>query len=212
MKNYIGRCIVAIICLLGSCTTMQGMKILENIDPLLISAIALSEVNEQPEARTSKIRAREVFAAFKAFAGELRKSVHILERWSCSYFFIFVGPIDDFQYTPLEKETDNGKKLHEIFTSIGSWKTWEAIINEKFHNAHESLPTSIVDGLKSLFDATIADFATNTEKRTKIKNKLAEADALDPEIFSDGFAYICAVDEFVAAAGNLLVPSNCSIL
>lgn len=212
MKNYVRRWIIAILCLLGSCTTMRGMEYLENIDPLFIATIALSEANEQPEARSGKIRAREVLTAFKAFAGELRKAVCALEHWSCRYLFVFMGPINDFKYTPLERESDEDKQLQGIFTKISAWKTWEAIINEKFHNAHESLRTPIVDGLKSLFDKTIGDFTTDDAVRTKIKNKLAEADCLDPNIFSDGFACICAVDEFVAAAGKLLTPSNCSIL
>ncbi|MBS1987783.1 hypothetical protein JST56_02210 [Candidatus Dependentiae bacterium] len=207
MKNYIRQWIIAILCLLGSCTTVRGMA----YDPLFILAMAIAENNEQPEIRTGTYRAREVFAAFKELAAEQRKAIRALEDWAYTYSFIFFGPIEGFEYIPLARDSDKSMSLQEIFMRIGTWETWETIIDEKFEGADAQIKSQLIEFLKPLFEKIVGDFPTNHATRSKIKEQIA-IENLEEDIFSDGFAFMRVIDQFVAAAGKILVSSNCIIL
>lgn len=212
MKNYVRSWIIAVLCLLGSCVTLYGMEYFEYADPLFVLSMAIAQDHEQADMETDKHRACEVLKSFKALAAEQRRIVGALEDWSYSYAFIVAGPIENFEYISPPRDDQFYNQLLDVFTRIGAWKTWEAVIDEKFQNVDFEVRSALVESLKQLFEKIVGDFATNAATRSIIKKKIASDNLEEDDVFSDGFAFIHVIDEFVAAAGKALAPSMCIIL
>ena len=210
MMNYASNSMLIILFFLVSCIFFPIYSAHET-DRLAMVPILLAQGNMPAEMRKAKAWGCQLARELRKMAYDLDLAIKHLEQWQLEYSLFFFGKIKHFQCESYSKDSEQDVKLEGIFTQLGTWETWEKVIRGKFVKAEEKLLNDLIAILKSRFDMTIGDFASNNQTRTAIKRKLEQDYDLDAQTLSDGYAFVYVVNEFVKSVNNALDPRICTI-
>lgn len=212
MMNYASYCMLIILFFAITCTFLSDIHPAQEKDRLTMVPILLAQGNMPAEMRRAKIWGRQLSREFGRMAHDLDLAIQHLEQWNIGYSLFFFGKIKYFQCESYQKGNEQDVKLEAIFSNLGTWKTWKDVIKGKFAKAEQKLLVELIGILKSRFDITIGDFASNNQTRAAIKRELEQNYELEAETLSDGYAFVHVVNEFVKSVNRALDQRICTIL